>query len=90
MECGSYNTSREGEEGVPVVPRPPTDGPPADDEEDWETEEEEEIVGGEEESAANEDESGRQEAEDNNADGLNVADVVLNVDGDSNNVLPSD
>ena len=22
MECGSYNTSREGEEGVPVVPRP--------------------------------------------------------------------
>ena len=22
IECGSYNTSREGEEGVPVVPRP--------------------------------------------------------------------
>ena len=32
MECGSYNTSREG---VPVVPRPATDGPAADNEDGW-------------------------------------------------------
>ena len=50
MECGSFNTSREG---VPVVARTATGGPAADNEDGWETEEEEEIVEGEEEPAAN-------------------------------------
>ena len=51
MECGSYNTSREGEEGVPVafVPLPQAVDAPQDDEE-WETEDEEEIFGGHEEA----------------------------------------
>ena len=42
-ECGSYNTSREGEEGVPVaaVSLPQAAHAPLDDEE-WETEDEEE------------------------------------------------
>ena len=46
MECGSYNTRREGEEGVPVaaVPLPQASHAQQDDEE-WETEDEEEIVG---------------------------------------------
>ena len=46
MECGSYNTSREGEEGVPVaaVPLPQAAHAPQDEEE-WQTEDEEEIVG---------------------------------------------
>ena len=43
MECGSYNTRREG---VPVeaVPLPQASHAQQDDEE-WETEDEEEIVG---------------------------------------------
>ena len=51
MECGSYNTSREGEEGVPVafVPLPQAVDAPQDDEE-WEMEDEEEIFGGHEEA----------------------------------------
>lgn len=87
-ECGSYNTSREGEEGVPVLPAAPG-VPQADEEDDWETEEEEEILGGEEADPRNEDESGHPEVEDS-AEGLNVSEVVLNLDGDSNNVLPLD
>ena len=49
MECGSYNTRREGEEGVPVaaVPLPQASHAQQDDEE-WETEHDEEIVGGHE------------------------------------------
>ena len=49
MECGSYNTRREGEEGVPVaaVPLPQASHAQQDDEE-WETEDEEEIVWGHE------------------------------------------
>ena len=45
MKCGSYNTRREGEEGVPVaaVPLPQASHAQQDDEE-WETEDEEEIV----------------------------------------------
>ena len=86
MECGSYNTSREG---VPVVPRPATDGPAADNEDGWETEEEEEIVGGEEEPAANGNET-RQQQDDSISDELNIADVVINVDGDRDSVLPLD
>lgn len=90
MHCGSYNTSREGEEGVPVVPRPATAGPAADNEEGWETEEEEEIVGGEEEPAANGNETQQQPQDDSISDELNIADVVLDVDGDRDNVLPLD
>ena len=86
MECGSYNTSREG---VPVVARPATDGPAADNEDGWETEEEEEIVGGEEEPAANGNET-RQQQDDSISDELNIADVVINVDGDRDSVLPLD
>ena len=46
MECGSYNTSREGKERVPVaaVPLPQAAHVPQDDEE-CETEDEEERVG---------------------------------------------
>ena len=90
MECGSYNTSREGEEGVPVVPRPAIGGPAADNEDGWETEEEEEIVGGEEEPAANGSETRQQQKDDIITDGLNIADVLLNVDSDRYNVLPLD
>ena len=51
MESGSYNTSREGEEGVPVAAMslPQIAHAPQDDEE-WETEDEEEIVEGNEET----------------------------------------
>jgi len=86
-ECGSYNTSREGEEGTPVIPVPATAAAAAvapDDE--WETEEEEEIVGGEE-GQENEAEIGGQAAHD---DGVNLSEVQLNIDGDSSNVLPLD
>ena len=86
MECGSYNTSREG---VPVVARTATGGPAADNEDGWETEEEEEIVGGEEEPAANGNET-RQQQDDSISDELNIADVVINVDGDRDSVLPLD
>lgn len=89
MECGSYNTSREGEEGAPVLPIPQGDVQQPDDGDEWETEEEEEIVGGEEAEQRNEDEPGNPEAEDN-AEGLNVSEVVLNLEGESNNVLPLD
>ena len=46
MECGSYNTSREEEERVPVaaVPLPQAVHAPQDEEE-WEKEDEEEMVG---------------------------------------------
>ena len=46
MECGSYNTSREEEERIPLaaVPLLQAVHAPQDDEE-WETEDEEEIVG---------------------------------------------
>ena len=46
MECGSYNTSREGEERVRLaaVPLPQAAHAPQIDEE-WETEDEEDIVG---------------------------------------------
>ena len=51
MECDSYNTSREGEEGVPVAAVPlPQAGHSLQDEEEWETEDEEEIVGEHEET----------------------------------------
>ncbi|CAH3130195.1 unnamed protein product, partial [Pocillopora meandrina] len=89
MECGSYNTSRKSEEGVPVVPRPTTGGPAVDNEDGWETEEEEEILGGEEEPAANGNET-RQQQDDSISDELNIADVVINVDGDRDSVLPLD
>ena len=85
MECGSYNTSREG---VPVVPRPATDGPAADNEDGWETEEEEEIVEGEEEPAASGNETRQQQQDDSISDELNIADVVINVDSDRDSVLP--
>ncbi|XP_015776266.1 PREDICTED: RING finger and CHY zinc finger domain-containing protein 1-like [Acropora digitifera] len=85
MECGSYNTSREGEEGVPVaaVPLPQAAHAPQDEEE-WETEDEEEIVGGHEES-----ESEEQDAVD---DLVNLAQVELNLgdETDDNQVLPLD
>ena len=86
MECGSYNTSRQG---VPVVARTATGGPAADNEDGWETEEEEEIVGGEEEPAANGNET-RQQQDDSISDELNIADVVINVDSERDNVLPLD
>ena len=86
MECGSFNTSREG---VPVVARTATGGPAADNEDGWETEEEEEIVGGEEEPAANGNET-RQQQDDSISDELNIADVVINVDSERDNVLPLD
>lgn len=84
-ECGSYNTSREGEEGVPVMPPPipvaavATEA--AEGEDEWETEEEEEIVGGEAE---------QENEEQGQDDGVNLAEVQLDMDGDSNNVLPLD
>ena len=84
-ECGSYNTSREGEEGVPVMPPPipvaavATEA--AEGEDEWETEEEEEIVGGETE---------QENEEQGQDDGVNLAQVQLDMDGDSNNVLPLD
>ena len=87
MECGSYNTSREG---VPVVARPATDGPAADNEDGWETEEEEEIVEGEEEPAASGNETRQQQQDDSISDELNIADVVINVDSDRDSVLPLD
>ena len=89
MECGSYNTSKEGEEGIPMVLRPQTDVPQPDEGDGWETEEEEEILGGEEANETNEDQPNIQEAVDN-AEGLNVSEVVLNIDGENNNVLPLD
>lgn len=84
-ECGSYNTSREGEEGVPVMPPPipvaavATEAAGGEDE--WETEEEEEIVGGEAE---------QENEEQGQDDGVNLAEVQLDMDGDINNVLPLD
>ena len=87
MECGSYNTSRES---VPVVPRPATDSPAADNEDGWEAEEEEGTVGGEEEPAANGSETRQQQKDDIITDGLNIAEVLINVDNDRDNVLPLD
>ena len=85
MECGSYNTSREGEEGVPVaaVPLPQAAHAPQDEEE-WETEDEEEIVRGHEETKSEE-----QDAVD---DLVNLAQVELNLgdETDDNQVLPLD
>ena len=85
MECGSYNTSREGEEGVPVafVPLPQAGHAPQDDEE-WETEDEEEIVGGHEENEPGE--------QDSVNDVVNLAQVQLNLgdETDDNQVLPLD
>ena len=79
-ECGSYNTSREGEEGAPAPPIPPAADAPREEDE-WETEEEEEIIGGSE--------SEHQARQDN---GVNLAEVQLNLDGDTenDNVLPVD
>ena len=76
MECGSYNTSREGEEGVPVaaVSLPQAAHVPQDEEE-WETEDEEEIRGGHQETEPEE-----QDAVD---DLVNLAQVELNL-GDEN------
>ena len=85
MECGSYNTSREGEEGAPVaaVPLPQAAHAPQDDEE-WETEDEEEIVGGNEEPEPEE-----QDAVD---DLVNLAQIELDLgdETDDNQVLPLD
>ena len=85
MECGSYNTSREGEEGVPVaaVPLPQVAHAPQDEEE-WETEDEEEIVGGHEETEP--------EEQDAVNDVVNLAQVRLNLDDETNDnqVLPLD
>ena len=85
MECGSYNTSREGEEGVLVafVPLPQAVHAPQDDEE-WETEDEEEIFGGHEEAEPEE-----QDAVD---DLVNLSQVQLNLgdETDDNQVLPLD
>ena len=51
MESGSYNTSREGEEGVSVAAVPLAQAARTrQDEEEWETEDGEEIVGGHEEA----------------------------------------
>ena len=81
MECGSYNTSREGEERVPVaaVPLPQVAHAPQDEEE-WGTEDEEEIVGGHEET----------EPEEQDNDLVNLAQVQLNLgnENDDNQVLP--
>lgn len=81
-ECGSYNTSREGEEGAPAPPIPPAADAPQEEDE-WETEEEEEIVGG------GDAESDHQAGHDG---GVNLAEVQLNLDGDTenDNVLPVD
>lgn len=89
MECGSYNTSKEGEEGIPMVLGPQRDVQQPDVGDGWETEEEEEILGGEEANERNEDQPNIQGQVDN-AEGLNVSEVVLNVDGENNNVLPLD
>ena len=86
MECGPYNTSKEGEEEIPMVQRPQTDVPQPDEGDGWETEEDK-ILGGEEVNETNKDESNIQELEDN-VEGLNVSEVVLNIDGENNNVLP--
>ena len=89
MECGSYNTSKEGEEGIPVVLRPQIDVPQPDEGDGWETEEEEEILGGDEANGTNEDQSNIQQLQDN-VEGLNISEVELNIDGENNNVLPLD
>ena len=85
MECGSYNTSREGEERVPVaaVPLPQAAYAPQDDEE-WETEDEEEIVGGHEEAEP--------EEQDEFDDLVNLSQVQLDLgdETDDNEVLPLD
>ena len=82
MECGSYNTSRKGDEGVPMaaVPLPQAAHAPQDDEE-LETEDEEEIVGGHEEPEPEE-----QDAVD---DLVNLAQAELNLgdETDNNQVL---
>ena len=73
-----------------MVARTATGGPAADNEDGWETEEEEEIVGGEEEPAANGNETRQQQQDDSISDELNIADVVINVDSERDNVLPLD
>ena len=89
MECGSYNTSKEGEEGIPMVQRPETDVPQPDEGDGWETEREEEVLEGEEASETNEDQSNIQELVDI-VEGLNISEVVLNIDGENNDVAPLD
>ena len=55
MECGSYNTSREGEEGIPVAAvQLPQAAQARQDAEEWKTEDEGEIVGGHEEAESEE------------------------------------
>ena len=72
-----------------MVLGPQRDVPQPDVGDGWETEEEEEILGGEEANETNEDQPSIQGQVDN-AEGLNVSEVVLNVDGENNNVLPLD
>ena len=84
MECGSYNTSREGEEGVPVaaLPLPQASHAPQDDEE-WETEDEKEIVRVHKETEP--------EEQDADNDLVNLAQVQLNLgdETDDNQIVPA-
>ena len=76
VECGSYNTSREGEEGIPDIPHGAADNA------EWETDEEEEILGGEKREHVNHD--------NRETDDADVSDVVLNVTDDAACDLPLD
>ena len=85
MVCGSYNTTREGEEGIPVAAVSwPQIAHASQDDEEWETEDEEEIVEGNDETEPEE-----QDAVD---DLVNLAQVELNLGDETNDnqVLPLD
>ena len=69
--------------------RPQTDVPQPDEGDGWETGGEEEVLEGEEANNTNEDQSSIQELVDN-VEGVNISEVVLNIDGENNDVAPLD
>lgn len=83
-ECGSYNTSREGEEGIPVAAVQLAQAAQGQGDEEWETEDEEEIFEGHEEAES------EQQASVN--DLVNLSEVQLNLDDETgdNHELPLD
>ncbi|XP_068758016.1 RING finger and CHY zinc finger domain-containing protein 1-like [Montipora capricornis] len=83
-ECGSYNTSREGEEGIPVAAVQLAQATQGQGGEEWETEDEEETFEGHEEAES------EQEASVN--DLVNLSEVQLNLDDETgdNDELPLD
>ncbi|XP_068759446.1 RING finger and CHY zinc finger domain-containing protein 1-like [Montipora capricornis] len=74
-ECGSYNTSREGEEGIPVAAVQLAQAAQGQGDEEWETEDEEETFEGHEETES------EQQASVN--DLVNLSEVQLNLDDET-------